>query len=149
MFRSRVAPISFTLPLQLQIELAVAVWRSYYELWVPAVTFAVLVGLLLFLRVYARAKDIGPVSWRLRLLRLLLREEQLPQVIRESMKPEPDFEVEPCTPVKVEWGGVYLTVDSDKRILTNCSGSAQPSRITAIIGSGVLVPPLHKRPVLS
>ncbi|KAK9820747.1 hypothetical protein WJX74_009839 [Apatococcus lobatus] len=106
----------------------------YHELWVPSLAFAALVGVLLLLRVYTRAKDKGPLSWRLRLLRLLLKEEQLPQVIRESLKPEPGFEVSPCSPVKVEWGGVHLTVDNSKRILTNCSGSAQPSRVTAIIG---------------
>ena len=112
------------------------------ELWVPAVTFAGFVGLLLFLRVYARAKGIRLVVWRLRLPRLLLKQGQLPQVIRGSLKPEPDFNLVPCTPVRVEWGGVHLTVDSDKSILTNCSGSAHPARITAIIGFGL--PVLHK-----
>lgn len=105
-----------------------AVW---YQLWVPALTFAVLFGALLCLGNLRRSKGF---SWGLRLPKLFLKEEQLPRVTRAPPNSEAEFLVAPCSRVQVEWRGVHLTVDCDNHILTNCSGSAQPSHITAIIG---------------
>lgn len=103
----------------------------WYQLWVPALTFAVLVGALLCLRNLTLSKGF---SRGLRLPRLLVKEEQLPRVTRDPPSSEAEFEVAPCSRVHVEWRGVSLTVDCNNRILINCSGSAQPSHITAIIG---------------